>query len=118
MLPSQLLATWEKTGGRQDVGRNFGHPKLPRQSTAARMPIGDARIKEFDSDDICIRRHSDAWRTRVVDEAVRIWRATSRTTPVEIFITPKGRECGRGIELAVELAKRGVPVNYSPVRAR
>jgi len=46
-----------------------------------------------------------------VDEAVRIWRATSRTTPVEIFITPKGRECGRGIELAVELAKRGVPVN-------
>ena len=65
-----------------------------------------------------LRRHSDAWRTRDVDEAVRIWRATSRTTPVEIFITPKGRECGRGIELAVELAKRGVPVNYSPVRAR
>jgi hypothetical protein len=53
-----------------------------------------------------------------VDEAVRIWRATSRTTPVEIFITAKGRECGRGIELAVELAKRGVPVNYGPVRAR
>jgi len=41
-------------------------------------------------------------RTRDVDEAVRIWRATSRTTPVEIFITAKARECGRGIELAVE----------------
>jgi hypothetical protein len=72
--------------------------------------------EEFDSDDIRIRRHSDAWRMRDVDEAVRIWRATSRTTPVEIFITPKGRECGRGIELAVELAKRGV--HYGSVRAR
>ena len=41
-------------------------------------------------------------RTRDVDEAVRIWRATSCTTPVEIFITAKARECGRGIELAVE----------------
>ena len=57
-------------------------------------------------------------RTRDVDEAVRIWRATSRTTPVEIFITAKGRECGRGIELAIALSKRGVPASYDPVSAR
>jgi hypothetical protein len=74
--------------------------------------------EEFDADDVCVRRHSGAWRTRDVDEAARIWRATAATIPIEIFITPKGRGCGRGIEVAVALVQRGVTVNYSPVSAR
>jgi hypothetical protein len=74
--------------------------------------------EEFNADNIRVRRHSDAWRTHDVDEAVRIWRATTATTPVEIFITPKGRECGRGIELAFALVQRGVPVNYGPAHMR
>jgi hypothetical protein len=74
--------------------------------------------EEFDANDICVWRHSGAWRTRDVDEAARIWRATAATTPVQIFITPMGRECGRGIELAVALVQRGVRVNYGPVSAQ
>jgi hypothetical protein len=100
------------------------HPKTFPQSTTTRMLIGARWIglttgtEEFDANDVCVRRHSGAWRTRDVDEAARIWRATAATIPIEIFITPKGRECGRGIELAVELRQRGVSVTFDPVNAR
>ena len=99
------------------------HPEAPRQLHSARMLIGARWIGlmtetvEFNADNIRIRQQTDAWRTRDVDEAVCIWGATAATTPVEIFITPEGRVRGRGIELAVALVQRGVPVNYGPVYA-
>lgn len=50
-----------------------------------------------------------------MDEATRVWRAASASAEVEILITPAGRACGRGIELAVALAQRGVPVTFNPI---
>src|SRR6516164_2292642 len=100
--------------GAEDSSSNvtlLGRPKPPRQSTTARMLIGACWIglmtktEELDARGICTRRHSDAWRTRDPDEAVRLWRATSASAEVEIRITPAGRARGRGIEFTVALVQ-------------
>jgi hypothetical protein len=75
------------------------------------------KVEEFEGH-LCTRRHSDQRRTRDPDEATRLWRATIATTSVEVRLTSGARNCGNGIELAIALRERGVPVDFDSACAR
>jgi hypothetical protein len=74
--------------------------------------------RENHARDVWTRHHIDRLRTKDVEEAVRVYRAVAADIDIEVRITPDGRIRGRGLEFAVELSKRGVPVAFDSISER
>ena len=102
------------------------HPKAPRQpseQTLARLWIGSGGFAliveslEGDARGRCKRRLRDERRTEDMDEIAAAWRIVSARHAVEVYLT-KGARAGSGIERALALRARGVPVAFEPLDER
>jgi hypothetical protein len=69
-------------------------------------------VLNLDEHGCCIGGGRQYRRVRDPDLAARVWRACAFTGPVKAAITPKARATGKGIEIAVALAQRGIPVSF------
>jgi len=96
------------------------HPKTPRQSHKTRVWLGAGWIAfviectDLDEDGCCVGGARQYQRVRDPDLATRIWRALANAGTVTSTITRRGRETGKGIEYAVALTQRGLPVALNP----
>jgi hypothetical protein len=72
---------------------------------------GDARGR-------CKRRLRDERRTEDVDEITTAWRIVSARHAVEVYLTKEARAGAGGIERALALRARGVPVAFEPLDER
>jgi hypothetical protein len=103
------------------------HPKTPRQpseQTLARLWIGSGGFAliieslEGDARGRCKRRLRDERRTEDVDEITTAWRIVSARQPVQAYLTNEARAGAGGIERALALRARGVPVSFEPLDER
>ena len=103
------------------------HPKAPRQpseQTLARLWIGSGGFAliveslEGDARGRCKRRLRDERRTEDVDEITAAWRIVSARHAVEVYLTKEARAGAEGIERALALRARGVPVAFEPLDER
>ena len=69
---------------------------------------------EFDENGCCSGGARQYQRVRDPDLAARIWRTLASAGTIASAITRRGRETGKGIEYAVALAQRGLPVAFNP----
>jgi hypothetical protein len=69
---------------------------------------GDARGR-------CKRRLRDERRTEDMDEIAAAWRIVSARHTVEVYLTKRARAGAGGIERALALRARGVPVTFEPL---
>ena len=96
------------------------HPKTPRQSHKTRVWLGAGWIAfviectNLDEDGCCVGGARQYQRVRDPDLAARIWRTLASAGTIASAITRRGRETGKGIEYAVALAQRGLPVAFNP----
>ena len=96
------------------------HPKTPRQSHKTRVWLGAGWIAfviectDLDEDGCCVGGARQYQRVRDPDLAARIWRTLASAGTIASAITRRGRETGKGIEYAVALAQRGLPVAFNP----
>jgi hypothetical protein len=94
--------------------------KMARQSHQIRVWCGAGWIAlviectDLDEDGCCIGGARQYQRVRDPDLAARIWRTLASTGTVTSAITREGRKTGKGIEYAVALAQRGLPVAFNP----
>ena len=72
---------------------------------------GDARGR-------CKRRLRDERRTEDADEITAAWRIVSARQPVEVYLTKEARAGAAGMERALALRARGVPVAFEPLDER
>jgi hypothetical protein len=96
------------------------HPKTPRQSHKTRVWLGAGWIAfviectNLDEDGCCVGGARQYQRVRDPDLAARIWHTLTSAGTITSAITRRGRETGKGIEYAVALAQRGLPVAFNP----
>jgi hypothetical protein len=94
--------------------------KTPRQSHQIRVWLGAGWITfvvectDLDEDGCCVGGARQYQRVRDPDLAARIWRTLASVGTVTSAITQRGRDTGKGIEYAVALAQRGLPVAFKP----
>jgi hypothetical protein len=69
---------------------------------------------DLDEDGCCIGGARQYQRVRDPDLAARIWRTLASAGTVTSSLTQRGRDTGKGIEYAVALTQRGLPVTFNP----